>query len=101
MVKELRLALLGGLQITRGETPLMGFVSSKAQALLCSPAATGRPHSRAELAGLLWGEMSEAGAAANFRKALSNLKQLAPHHLVITRQTIAFNRESPYWLDVA
>ena len=101
MVKELRLALLGGLQITRGETPLMGFVSSKAQALLCYLAVTGRPHSRAELAGLLWGEMSEAGAAANFRKALSNLKQLAPHHLVITRQTIAFNRESPYWLDVA
>jgi len=50
MVKELRLALLGGLQITRGETPLMGFVSSKAQALLCYLAVTGRPHSRAELA---------------------------------------------------
>src|SRR5574341_1006538 len=100
MAKELRLTLFGGLQITRGETPLTGFVSGKAQALLCYLAVTGRPHTRAELAGLLWGDMPESVAAGNLRKALSNLHQIAGSHLTITRQAIAFNRESPHWLDV-
>ncbi len=100
MPPELRLALLGGLQITSGETPLTGFISAKAQALFCYLAVTGRPHTRAELAGLLWGDMPDAAAAGNLRKALHNLNQIAGPYLTITRQTIAFNRESPYWVDV-
>ena len=101
MAKELRLALFGGLHLTLGGVPLAGFVSNKAPALLCYLALTGRPHTRAELAGLLWGEMLESVAGGNLRKALSNLNQLVGQHLNITRQEVAFNRESPHWLDTA
>ncbi len=100
MSGELRLRLLGGLEVTLGDTPLIGFVSGKAQALLCYLAVTGRPQTRAELAGLLWGDMPDSAAATNLRKALSNLKQLAAPHLIITRQAVAFDRDSPYRLDV-
>src|SRR5688572_11319189 len=100
MVNELRLTLLGGLQITRDGAPLTGFVSSKSQALLCYLAVASRPHTRSELAGLLWAEMPDALAAGNLRKALSNLKQLAGPHLTITRQEVSFNHESLHWLDV-
>jgi DNA-binding SARP family transcriptional activator len=100
MVKELRLSLLGGLEITQGGIPVTGFVSSKAQALLCYLAVTRRPHLRPALAGLLWGDMPEADAKANLRQALANLRRLLAPHLSITRQAVAFNRDSPYWLDV-
>jgi predicted ATPase/DNA-binding SARP family transcriptional activator len=100
MASELRLALLGGMQIIRDELPLTGFVSSKAQALLCYLAVTGRPHTRLALAGLLWGNMPEAVAAGNLRKALSNLKQIAGPYLTISRQAAAFNHAAQYWLDI-
>jgi predicted ATPase/DNA-binding SARP family transcriptional activator len=95
---ELRLTLLAGLRLARGEAPLTGL--RKELALLCYLAVTGRPHSRAELAGLLWADMPDAQAAGNLRKALSNLNDIAGPHLSITRQEVAFNRAGPYWLDV-
>jgi predicted ATPase/DNA-binding SARP family transcriptional activator/uncharacterized protein HemY len=63
-------------------------------------AVTGRPHSRETLAGLLWGDKPEANAKASLRKALSGLRKLFDDALIITRQTVAFNRDSSYWLDV-
>jgi predicted ATPase/DNA-binding SARP family transcriptional activator len=99
-IEELRLALLGGLQVSRDGTPVTGFVSNKVAALLCYLAVTGRPHFRPALAGLLWGDWPEPEALANLRKALHNLRQLVGPHLIITPQTVAFNRDSPYWLDV-
>jgi predicted ATPase/Tfp pilus assembly protein PilF len=100
MGEELQLRLLGGVVITRGGAPVEGFISAKAQALLCYLAVTGHPHSRQALAGLLWGEMPEAAAQTNLRQALSNLRRLVGSHLRITRHTVAFDREAPYWLDV-
>ncbi len=100
MVEELRLSLLGGLHLSRCGIPVTGFVSSKVPALLCYLAVTRRPHLRAALAGLLWGELADAAAHANLRLALSNLRRLLAPHLVITPQTVEFNRDSPYWLDV-
>jgi len=100
MAQELHLTLLGGARITQDESPLTGFVSAKVQALLCYLTVTGRPHTRAELAGLLWGDMADSVAAGNLRKALSNLNQIVGTHLTITRQTVAFNHASPHWLDV-
>jgi predicted ATPase/DNA-binding SARP family transcriptional activator/Tfp pilus assembly protein PilF len=98
--EELRLTLLGGFGITWSGTPLTGFVSNKAQALLSYLAVTGRPHFRPALAGLLWGEMPETSALMNLRQALANLRRLVEPYLLITRQTVAFNRDSDYWLDV-
>ncbi len=97
----LRLALLGGLHITRGEVALAGFVSRKAQAQLAYLAVTGRDHYRDALAGLLWGDLPEQRAAGNLRVVLANLHDLLPEHLEITRYQVAFNQSSACWLDVA
>lgn len=100
MTGELRLECLGGMQITRDGAPLTGFVSVKAPALLCYLAITGRPQFRLVLAGLLWGDLPEEDAGANLRKALSNLRDLAGDHLIITPHMVTFDRTSAYWLDV-
>src|SRR5512136_1962430 len=100
MVEGLRLAVLGGPHLSRGGAPLGGFVSSKVPALLCYLAVASGPHPRAELAGLLWGEMPDATANANLRQALSNLRRLLAAYLHITPRTVEFDRHAPYWLDV-
>ena len=100
MAADLRLALLGGMQITHDGVSVIDLIYSKSQALLCYLVVTGRPHLRPALAGLLWGEMPEPDAKANLRQALAILRRVLASHLSITRQAIAFNRDSPYWLDV-
>ncbi|MDQ4075768.1 MAG: tetratricopeptide repeat protein [Chloroflexota bacterium] len=100
MAEELRLDLLGGLHITHAGSPMTRFISSKAPALLCYLAVTGRPHSRAVLAALLWSEMPDERARGNLRAVLTNLRRHLAPYLIITRETIAFDRRSPYWLDV-
>jgi DNA-binding SARP family transcriptional activator len=44
--------------------------------------------------------MPEAKARMNLSQALSHLRRLVGDHLSSTHQTVAFNRESDYWLDV-
>jgi DNA-binding SARP family transcriptional activator len=97
---NLELSLLGTVAITLNGESVSGHVSAKSQALLCYLAVTGRPHSREKLAGLLWGDTSDAKAQANLRKSLSILRQSFGDALIITRQTVAFNRDSGYLLDV-
>jgi DNA-binding SARP family transcriptional activator/tetratricopeptide (TPR) repeat protein len=100
MLNELHLKLLGNVEVRLDEALVIGFHSNKVQGLLFYLAVTGRPHLRPTLAGLLWGDMPEASARNNLRKALTQLRQLVGSHLSITRQTVAFNRDNPYWLDV-
>jgi predicted ATPase/DNA-binding SARP family transcriptional activator/TolA-binding protein len=100
MTAELELSLLGAVAITLNGEGVSGHVPVKSQALLCYLAVTGRPHSREKLAGLFWGDSPETRAQASLRKSLSNLRQLVGNALIITRQTVAFNRDSDYWLDV-
>jgi DNA-binding SARP family transcriptional activator len=52
------------------------------------------------LAGLLWPDLPETNALLNLRKALHLLKQQLGPFLLISRQTIAFNRAALAWLDV-
>ena len=99
MDEGLRLIFLGKPQIFRDGVPVTGFVYNKALALLAYLAVTKRPHSRESLAGLLWGEMTDAAAKANLRKILSALREVAGPELTIDRQTVAFNVESTHWLD--
>jgi DNA-binding SARP family transcriptional activator/predicted ATPase len=95
------LHLLGGLQITLNNKPVSGFVSSKVQALLCYLALTpAQVHLRSSLASLFWGDMPDEDAATNLRQAVANLKRLLEPYLDITRQSIAFNADAPYWVDV-
>jgi WD40 repeat protein/DNA-binding SARP family transcriptional activator len=100
MADALRLALLGHLEIRRRGAAVTGFTSNKVKALLCYLAVTGQPHLRPALAGLLWGELPEASAQNSLRKALSNLHQLLGPHVDISRDSVAFNRDSAYYLDV-
>ena len=100
MTTKLEMSLLGTGAITLNGEPVSENLPAKSQALLCYLAVTGHPHSRETLAGLLWGEKPEANAKASLRKALSGLRQVFDDALTITRQTVAFNRDSSYWLDV-
>jgi predicted ATPase/DNA-binding SARP family transcriptional activator/uncharacterized protein HemY len=100
-METLRITLLGHPTFSLNEAPLTNFRYSKAQALLCYLAVTGRPHARSALVGLLWGDLPEAKARTNLRRVLVTLRRQVGSHLLITRQTVALNQESPYWLDVA
>jgi len=98
--KTLVLKLLGSPQIILDEKPVTQFISRKAQALLIYIIVTGKLHSREVLAELFWQNLPSNQSMKNLRTVLSNLRQLVGAHLIITRQTITFNRECPYHLDV-
>jgi DNA-binding SARP family transcriptional activator/predicted ATPase len=100
MADQLRLTLLGGLQVTLGGSRVTDFTSKKAPALLSYLAVTGRPHTREALSGLLWGESSEDRARASLRTVLWDLRQRMAPFLVIDRQRAGFKADSSHWVDV-
>ena len=75
MTKVLKLALLGPLQISIDNEPLIGLGSGKARALLCYLAVNGRSHSRHALANLLWGELPDSDGRRNLRGELLKLRR--------------------------
>ncbi|MGE5601791.1 MAG: AAA family ATPase, partial [Nitrososphaerales archaeon] len=91
----------------RDAGPAIHFETNKARALLAYLAVETQPHTRLHLAGLLWPEWPEATARTYLRQALLNLRQMleqpdeAKPYLLSNRQTIQFNPECDYWLDVA
>ena len=99
MTKVLKLALLGPLQLTIDDEPLIGLDSGKARALLCYLAVNGRTHSRHSLANLLWGELPESDARRNLRGVILKLRQFLEPYLQISHQTVAMNPDAPVWLD--
>ncbi len=100
MEKTLVLKLMGTPQISLAGAPITQFVSRKAQALLIYLAVTGQLHSRDKLAEIFWQNMPLSKAMNNLRAVLPNLRQLVGSHLLITRQTVAFNQECSYHLDI-
>jgi DNA-binding SARP family transcriptional activator/predicted ATPase len=105
---HLSLSLLGPFQATLDGQPVTGFKSNKVRALLaylCAEAE--RPHHREVLAGLLWPDWPNKDALGNLRYALSDLRRVIgdrtaePCFLLITRDTLQFNPDSDYSLDVA
>ncbi len=105
---RLKLSLLGTLQVVLDEQPATGFESAKVRALLAYLAGNAeRSHSRDTLTGLLWPEQDEATARTNLRQALSNLRRTIKDtgsdrpFLLVSRETIQFNPDADYWLDVA
>jgi len=104
---RLSIYLLGPFHVVRDGSPVTSFESDKARALLAYLALeTDRPQPRAYLAGLLWPNCPEQNARHDLRQALSNLRHsiadvdATPPYLQITRDTIQYNRQSDYWLDV-
>ena len=105
---NLKLGLLGLLEVTRSGTLLVQFESDKARALLAYLALeSGRAHRREALVGLLWPDSAEDSARRNLRQTLYSLRQAIgdaaadPPYLIITRDQIQFNAASDYTLDVA
>jgi DNA-binding SARP family transcriptional activator len=96
----LELRFLGGLAVHQDDAPLTALKSQKGKALLCYLVVTGKDYTRSALAGLLWPEMPEANALMNLRKVLDRLKPHVAPYLLITRESIAFNQDASYWLDV-
>ncbi len=101
LTKQLHLKLLGIPIVTVDDAPVTKFISIKAQALLFYLAVTRRTHTREALATLFWPDMITTQAAKNLRNALSNLRKLADPYLLIMPRTVAFNVNSPQWLDIA
>jgi len=107
MMTHLALSLLGPFQVTLNQEPVTGFESNKVRALLAYLAVEAdRPHRREALVGLLWPDWPERSARANLRNALAKLRRAIgdraanPSFLLVTRDTVQFNRASDYWLDV-
>jgi WD40 repeat protein/DNA-binding SARP family transcriptional activator/energy-coupling factor transporter ATP-binding protein EcfA2 len=100
--------MLGPLQVTLDGEPVTDFKSDKVRALLVYLAVEAeQPHHRETLAGLLWPEWPDREARRNLRDVLSNLRRAIGDHdavppfLHITRDTLQFNQDSEFWLDVA
>ena len=75
-------------------------VTDRGMALLAYLVTTGIPHDRSTLADLLWYDVSEKQARVNLRYVLYDLRKVIGEYLLVTRRTVAFNRDAPYWLDV-
>lgn len=101
MAERLNITLLGGIAITRGDKPVTGLGTRKAEALLVYLVMQQRPFSRELLADLLWDDRPQEQALANLRSLLSGLRRKLGDYLIINRQTVAFDQDSNYWLDVA
>ncbi len=104
---HLTLAFLGTFRVALGGTPITGFKSDKVRALLAYLAVEAdRPHRRDVLAGLLWPEWNQREALANLRYTLYDLRKTVddhharPPYLLIDRNTLQFNVDSDYSLDV-
>ncbi len=102
----LKLRLLGGPVIELGGRPIH-LETAKTFALLVYLVVRQGWHQREALAGMFWGDQTPAKAARGLRRALWNIRQsLCPDQektcvfLNVTRRAVAFNPQSPYWLDL-
>lgn len=100
MTKILTFTLFGAPQITLGPQSITDELTPKVSALLIYLAATGRPHARDVLADLLWSDLPNQQARNNLRYVLPDLRRVVGDYLLITPQTIGFDRQAPYRLDV-
>ena len=104
---RLELSFLGSFQVKLDGMPVTGFEADKVRALLVYLVVESeRPHRREQLASLFWPGWPDASARTSLRNALSNLRRAIgdetadPHFLTITRETIQFNPQSSYWIDL-
>lgn len=102
---ELRITMLGKLQLAWGDGRLPGTftsaISPKNRALLCYLVLNNRLHQREELATIFWPEKAYRPGLANLRVALNALRAagLKPY-LETQRPEISFNQLAHYWCDV-
>jgi len=105
---QLSVSLLGALEVRLAERAITTFEYDKVRALLAYlMVEADHPHRREALVGLLWPEHAERAARQSLSQALLVLRRaiadrtVEPPFLLITPQTLQFNRESDAWLDMA
>ena len=99
MARQIKIRLFGGINLKVDDNEIIGFVSSKAEALFVLLAHTQQPQRREYLAEMLWPGRSQKQSAANLRVLLSNLRKVVPEFVNISRNFVAFNLDADYWLD--
>ncbi len=107
-MSRLKVHLFGGVRLHLSGRVIARFRSQKVAALLAYLLVhRARVHSRVELATLFFPEHDESRARTYLRTTLYQLKKVlqpgemqGDPYLLITPQTIGFNPESDYWLDV-
>ncbi len=105
---HLNLTFLDTFQVSLDQQPITHFRSANNQGLLIYIALqSGKPLSRDLLVTLFWPEESTRNGRNNLRQSLHRLRSLlgdldSPEtpYLLVTRQTVQFNPESSYNLDV-
>lgn len=97
--QQLRINCFGAPIILNGDE-FIESLTGKAQALFIYLVVTGRSHARDLLANLLWSEQNNQQARNNLRYLLPELRKALGDYLIINAQTISFNTQLPYWLDV-
>lgn len=99
---HLEIRLLGPPDVRADGGPI-AIPRRRTRGLLFYLAATGRPHARARLATLLWGESSDRDAARQFSDALYRLRLALPRpHLIATgRDQVWLESGAHCWIDVA
>jgi len=104
---QVQLSLLGTFTLTVDGALVSRFRSQREAALLAYLAVEAdHTHGRERLAGLLWPDKPEATARQNLRQTLTNLRALLqddqrqPPLLLADRNTVQWNRNSSYTLDV-
>lgn len=100
MGKKLTIKLLGRVTIELDGKPVRGLSSRKAEALLIYLVCQKRPFSRDVLAEFLWDDREQDQSMANLRSLLSGLRRSLGAFLSISRQSVSFNLDSDYELDV-
>ena len=106
-MSRLSIQLFGPFRALLDDRSVESFESSKVRALLAYLAVeSDRVHPRSVLATMFWSNRSERSARSNLRYALYNLRQSIgdqdadPPFLLITRNTLQFNTDSAYTLDI-
>ncbi|MBW4518042.1 MAG: hypothetical protein KME11_22810 [Timaviella obliquedivisa GSE-PSE-MK23-08B] len=104
---RLSVSLLGSLQVSLDEAALTNFAYNKVWALFVYLVVeANQPRRRETLAALFWIDSTEERARGNLRQTLTTLRHLlsdrqsATPFLLTTRQTIQFDPNSSYSLDV-
>lgn len=104
MKAMLKLTLFGAPTVVLAGQIVTRVLTGKLLALFVYLAVTAvkgePPHSREAVADLFWSELPSGQRRSNLRYLLADLRRIVGDYLIITTQTVCFNRQAAYWLDV-
>ena len=104
-MEPLRIHLFGGFLLERGSTVLPPIASRVGRSLFARLVMQrGRPLQREYLAGTFWSELPEGRARRRLSHTLWQIQDVVNEgpisHLTVTPDTLAFDTDTPCWLDV-